>query len=106
MRRSALAFCLIVATGPAFAAGHRSNPKPSPSGTEMSLIEHKAALQQVTDDAFQQRILAAEERATASICAGCLSSAVTHPVRRRVAHAPAKPTSRTVGHLALAPVVD
>jgi hypothetical protein len=54
-------------------------------------IESEAAKAQVGDDAFQSRILAAERRATASICSGCLTGSA-HRSPRTATHVHAKAT--------------
>ena len=91
MRRLTLCFCLVLVATSASAANVVQlgvTDRVSPSEQR---IESEAAKAQVGDDAFQSRILAAERRATASICSGCLAGA-THRLPQAAAHVHAKAT--------------
>lgn len=81
MRRLTLCLCLVLVATSASAANVVQlvvTDRVSPSEQR---IESEAAKAQVGDDAFQSRILAAERRVTASICAGCFTGAAHRPSR-------------------------
>ena len=92
MRCLTLCFVLaFVATPAAALSPNRSKATDGVNALERK-IESDAAKAQVGEDAFQSHILAAERRATASICAGCFATGAAPAARPVVhAHARAKP---------------